>query len=99
MERKGEKNEVFCVETKCTNAHMQIKLTSSVTCNLHRRTARPCRRIYVCPRFAYKMTFSLTSEKRRAYNPVLFLLFPSERLLKARSFAAIHGKQATECLT
>lgn len=77
----------------------EMKLTSSVTCNRHPRRARPPRKLYVCRRFAYKMTFPLTSEKRTAYSSVFFLLFSSERLLEARRFAAIHGKQAKECLT
>lgn len=50
------------------NAEMQMKLTSSVTCNRHPRRARPPRKLYVCRQFGYKMTFSFTSEERRAYN-------------------------------
>ena len=76
------------------NAEMQLKLPSSVTCNRHPRRARPSRKLYVCPRFAHKMTFSLTSGERTAYNSILLLLFSSERLLEARRFAAIHSKQA-----
>ena len=96
IQKGKEKNEVLCEETKCRNADM--KLTSSVTCNRHPRRARPPRKLYVCRQFGYKMTFSLTSEERRANNSTL-LLFPNEILLEARRFAAIHGKQATECLT
>ena len=64
---EGKRKRMRCFVRK-RNAEMQMKLTSSVTCNRHPRRARPPRKLYVCRRFGYKMTFSFTSEERRAYN-------------------------------